>query len=107
MLLVQRVWPKLLGVNRYDVKDFRAHIVPHRDENQVLNDIDRSLWSLNPTTSWSPALRHRRREALFNIIMAVLCKNESLYYYQGFHDVVSIFLLVLEDDYLTFALVEV
>lgn len=102
----QRVWPKLLGVNRYDVKDFRAHIVPHRDENQVLNDIDRSLWSLNPTTSWSPALRHRRREALFNIIMAVLCKNESLYYYQGFHDVVSIFLLVLEDDYLTFALVE-
>ena len=89
------------------MKDFRTYISPHRDEAQVLNDIDRSLWSLNPTASWSSALRHKRREALFNIIMATLCRNESLYYYQGFHDVVSVFLLVLEDDYLTFALVEV
>ena len=103
----QRAWPKLLGVNRCDLIDFRAFVRKHRDQNQILCDIDRSLWSLEPTVSWSSALRHCRRESLYNIILAIVCRNPNLYYYQGFHDIVSAFLLVFEDDYVTFAVVEV
>ena len=62
---------------------------------------------MNQTSSWTKALRYRRREALYNIILAVVSKNNGLYYYQGFHDVVSAFMLVLEDDYLTFAVVDI
>ena len=105
-ILRQRVWPKLLGINRYDVLDFRNLIRPHRDTNQVICDIERSLWSLEETLGWTNSLRDRRRDSLLNIIMALLCTDQSLYYYQGFHDVVSVFLLVLEDDYLTFHAVE-
>jgi hypothetical protein len=36
-----------------------------------------------------------RRDHLSNIIHAILVKNPDLYYYQGFHDFVSIFLLSL------------
>ena len=39
--------------------------------------------------------------------MSILCRHSSLHYYQGYHDVVSVFLLVLEEDHLAFALAEV
>jgi hypothetical protein len=35
---------------------------------------------------------------LNNIIHAVLVKNPDLYYYQGFHDFVSVFLLTLGEN---------
>jgi hypothetical protein len=30
-----RVWPKLLGINRYTVGDYRSYIDPHKDDEQV------------------------------------------------------------------------
>ena len=95
-------------MNRFELKDFRAYVSPtHREKHQIILDIDRSLHSVNQTSSWTKALRYRRREALYNIILAIVSKNDGLYYYQGFHDVVSAFMLVLEDDYLTFAVVDI
>ncbi len=103
----QRVWPKLLGIDRYQIVDFYSQVrYNHRDENQVICDIDRSLWSINESCEWSFQLRERRRMVLFNIVMAVLSRNPQLYYYQGYHDIVGVFLMVLEDDYLTFKVVE-
>lgn len=101
-----RVWPKLLAINRYNVADYTAYIDEHRDDSQVKCDIERSLWNIHHLNSWKENYRERRRKTLSNIIMAILCRNEQLFYYQGFHDLVSIFLLVLEDDHLTFALAE-
>ena len=80
----RRVWPKLLGISKYDVVDFRKYVREHRDTQQVICDVERSLWSLNETLNWTSSLRRRRRESLLAIIMATLCRNKKLYYYQGF-----------------------
>ena len=39
-----------------------------------------------------------RREQLSMIITAVLNQNLDLFYYQGYHDFVSVFLLTLDDN---------
>jgi len=77
-----RVWPKLLSVNRYAIDDFRVYIHKHRDENQVRCDVERSLWSFEPMCYWKDCYRERRRCALFEIIVAIICRNKDLYYYQ-------------------------
>lgn len=46
------------------------------------------------------------RKHVTEIISAILCRDESLHYFQGFHDVASSFLLILEDNALTFAVLE-
>jgi len=98
-----RVWPKLLNVNRYLPSDYRSYIDPHRDDTQVKCDVERSLWNFSHIKTWKDSFRDKRRVALLEIIMAILCRNKSLFYYQGFHDVVSIFLLVMEEDHLAFS----
>lgn len=77
-----RVWPKLLNVNRYLIDDYRSYIDPHRDDTQVSCDVERSLWNFNHISAWKDSFRDKRRKALLSIIMAVLCRNEQLFYYQ-------------------------
>ena len=77
-----RVWPKLLGVNRFDISDYRCFIDPHRDDSQVKVDVERSLWRIDKTLNWREPYREDRRQALCDIIMAVLCRNSDIYYYQ-------------------------
>lgn len=101
-----RVWPKLLGINRYSVPDYRAFIGPHRDLNQVRCDIERSLWNYPETRKWSDLLREKRRDALASMILSILCRHSKLHYFQGYHDVMSVFLLVIEDDHQACALGE-
>lgn len=77
-----RVWPKLLGINRFIIPDYEMDIVAHKDDGQVHLDVERSLWSHEHTIGWSEAFRTKRRRALKDIIMAVLCRNPELHYYQ-------------------------
>lgn len=77
-----RVWPKLLGINRFKIPDYENFIEKHRDDVQVKLDIERSLWCHEHTEIWPEPLRERRRQALKDIIMAVLCRNPNLHYYQ-------------------------
>lgn len=77
-----RVWPKLLGINRFKIPDYETDIVAHKDDGQVNLDVERSLWSHEHTVEWSEAFRTKRRRALKDIIMAVLCRNSELHYYQ-------------------------
>jgi hypothetical protein len=88
-----RIWPKLLAVNRYTIPDYRSFIDPHRDDSQVRCDVDRSLWNFNHIKHWKEAFREKRRKALSDIIMSILCRNPTLYYYQvnnHFHVIISI-----------------
>ena len=39
-----------------------------------------------------------KRTQLRRVIMAILIRNPNLYYYQGFHDFVSVFLLTLDEN---------
>jgi len=77
------VWPKLLGVNRYDTIDFR-HFVDrfHRDTNQINVDVNRSFFSFDASLSMNETVRSRRRAVLSDIITAIVSKNRQLYYYQ-------------------------
>lgn len=77
-----RVWPKLLSVNRYGLDDFKKYIHKHRDENQVRCDVERSLWSFEPMCYWKDSYRESRRASLFEIILAIVCRNKDLHYYQ-------------------------
>lgn len=101
-----RIWPKLLGINRYNVPDYRGFLKPHRDFNQVGCDIDRSLWNYPETNLWSEEFREKRRNALSSMILSILCRHSELHYFQGYHDVMSVFLLTIEDDHLACALGE-
>ena len=105
----QQVWPKLLGVNRYAIVDYRAFItISEADIPDVSVDIERSLWNWDMNKDWIDSKRDLRRKALSDIIRGILLKNrKELSYFQGFHDTVSVFLMVLDDDHLTFALSEV
>jgi hypothetical protein len=103
------VWPALLGITDSDiVSDYRTFADPkHRDAEQVQNDIDRSLWKTDVVTAWNHKRRNHKRRQLQDIILSVLSRNSRLFYFQGFHDIVSVFFLVLEDSVLTMACVEV
>jgi hypothetical protein len=77
-----RVWPKLLGINRFEIPDYRSYIDPHRDDSQVRIDVERSLWRIDKTQNWRDTYREDRRQALCDVIMAVLCRNSDIYYFQ-------------------------
>jgi hypothetical protein len=102
----KKVWPKLIGLNRYDLPDYRTYIDPHCDDSQVRCDVERSLWNYKDVREWDDDHREERRKALSNIIMAVLSRNSNLHYFQGYHDLISVILLVLEEDHLTFSMAE-
>ena len=78
----------------------------HRDASQLRCDIDRSFWSLDCAKHWSKKRMARKRAALSDIITAVLVRNPKLHYFQGFHDIVSVLMLVLNDDILVFGVLE-
>jgi len=101
-----RLWPIILGRNNENIPFYQSYICLHRDNIQVLCDVERSLWHFNQVEEWTENHMKNRRDALHSIIMAILCRNPSLFYYQGFHDFISIFLVILNDDQLAFQLAE-
>uniref|UniRef100_A0A3B4BDD0 TBC1 domain family member 20 n=1 Tax=Periophthalmus magnuspinnatus TaxID=409849 RepID=A0A3B4BDD0_9GOBI len=81
----RKVWPKLLNINVFDLppkpgKDVREN---HRDHNQVLLDVRRSM------------KRFPKGKQLIDIILDVLKCHPQLHYYQGYHDVAVTLLLVV------------
>ncbi|KAK6461553.1 hypothetical protein DFJ63DRAFT_319814 [Scheffersomyces coipomensis] len=82
-------------------------LLPHKDEDQVKLDIQRSFTILNHiqslqshlqnesyTTIFSPSDMNELKKKLLNLIIKILRKYPTLHYYQGFHDIASIILLV-------------
>lgn len=107
--LRRQIWPLLLGIDRQDKVNESNHNTSYldiieglKDDNQIGWDVERSLWAIDVTTLWEEEHRLERRIALSNLIKASLSKDKELFYYQGFHDVVSVFMLVYENDQLVF-----
>ncbi|KAI9906548.1 hypothetical protein PsorP6_004258 [Peronosclerospora sorghi] len=67
----------------------------HRDTAQVEKDVARSLWHYDILQGINESERRSKRRALTRIIMGVLNANDELFYFQGYHDIVSVFLLTL------------
>ncbi|KAG2734200.1 hypothetical protein G9P44_002206 [Scheffersomyces stipitis] len=82
---------------------------PHKDEDQVKLDIQRSFTILNHiqamshqsadsyTTIFSKADIDELKKRLLNLIIKILRKYPCLNYYQGYHDIASIVLLVCNE----------
>ncbi|KPP73853.1 TBC1 domain family member 20-like [Scleropages formosus] len=101
----RKVWPKLLSINIYElpakpVKDAREN---HKDYNQVLLDVRRSMRRF--PKGMRAAQREVLQEQLIDIILDVLQRNPQLHYYQGYHDIVVTFLLVVGER-MSIAMVE-
>lgn len=101
----RKVWPKLLSANVYNLpakpsKDVRED---HKDYRQVVLDVRRSM------RRFPKGMRVDEREVLqeqlIDIILDVLRRNPQLHYYQGYHDIVVTFLLVVGER-MTIALME-
>jgi len=48
----------------------------------------------------------KKKQDLEDMIQAILVRNPDLHYYQGFHDICAVLLIVLMDDKLAFAVAE-
>ncbi|MCJ1291010.1 hypothetical protein MMC34_002552 [Xylographa carneopallida] len=91
-------WPKLLGS---DVSPaFSANVIldwrslpKHKDEDQVRLDVNRSF--IYYPKNESEQQLDRRKGDLSDVITEVLRRHPRLCYFQGFHDIVQVVLLVL------------
>ncbi|XP_041800254.1 TBC1 domain family member 20 isoform X3 [Chelmon rostratus] len=101
----RQVWPRLLNVPLHvlDQEPEKVERENNKDYNQVLLDVQRSLRRFPP--GMPDEQREGLQEELIDIILRVLKRNTQLHYYQGYHDIVVTFLLVLEERLAT-ALVE-
>ncbi|XP_067094280.1 TBC1 domain family member 20 [Osmerus mordax] len=100
-----QVWPRLLNVPTQNLPE-KPEVVErenNKDYNQVLLDVQRSLRRFPP--GMPDEQREGLQEELIDIILRVLKRNPQLHYYQGYHDIVVTFLLVLGERLAT-ALVE-
>lgn len=106
--LRRRVWPKLLGVNRYSSTVNWSEGLGHRDLQQVRMDVERSFQNILVARS-APLSEERiehRRKALERITMTFLEAHPGLYYYQGLNDIFGAILLVLDDERMAYAVCE-
>ncbi|XP_071823507.1 TBC1 domain family member 20-like [Apostichopus japonicus] len=89
----RKAWPKLLNVNPFESIAKDANIKEHRDYDQVVLDVNRSL------KRFPPGMKDDEREVLqdqlVEVIVRVLCENNQLHYYQGYHDICVTFQLVV------------
>ena len=121
--LRQKAWPILLGLARDD-NNHEAEaatssvpwqkLEPHRDEGQVKLDVDRAFvhyparesppldkrphdkeLSANTDIDKSEAEESLQKAELSALIVEVLRRHPHLCYFQGFHDICQVFLLVL------------
>tara|TARA_B110000208_G_C11786826_1_gene435957 strand:- start:1844 stop:3058 length:1215 start_codon:yes stop_codon:yes gene_type:complete len=104
--LRRRVWPLLLGIDRRRRESVPLDLTAHRDSDQVALDINRSLFHFDAMKEVSTAQLLERQAELSTVINTVLCRRPQLHYYQGFHDVCSVALLVCDDKPLASALSE-
>ncbi|KAL8830643.1 MAG: hypothetical protein Q9191_001320 [Dirinaria sp. TL-2023a] len=97
---VRRIaWPVLLGFEPGVPGDIEAErrtawrrLPRHKDEDQVELDVNRSF------IYYPKGMYHRAIEQLSAVIIEVLREHPMLCYFQGFHDIAQVILLVLGAD---------
>ncbi|CAC5396583.1 TBC1D20 [Mytilus coruscus] len=102
----KKVWPKLLKADISDIssKPESSVLEGHRDYNQVVMDVNRTLKRFPP--GMDDDVRLALQDQLIDLIMRVLVNHEELHYYQGYHDICVTILLVVGED-VGFALMDI
>lgn len=91
--LRQKIWRLFLGVEKESLPRLGEDVAHHKDEHQVELDVARSFSSYPENRSLVGGLRHQ----LQRLITSVLRRHPQLSYYQGYHDIAQVILLVYED----------
>ncbi|KAI1339510.1 rab-GTPase-TBC domain-containing protein [Xylariaceae sp. FL0016] len=104
--LRSQAWPILLGFNAdmpgvgptrdgsgTEKPESWQHLPRHQDEDQVKLDVDRSF--VYYPHDDTPAELDDKKAALQELIVEVLRRHSYLHYFQGYHDICQVFLLVL------------
>ena len=89
--LRKRVWSLLLDVT-LDEELNENQIKKHNFSDQIDKDVERSMWKFIRNDTEEEA--EFKRNQLRNIMNNVMIDNPDLYYFQGFHDICTIFLVV-------------
>mmetsp|Transcript_29807 Transcript_29807/g.39172 ORF Transcript_29807/g.39172 Transcript_29807/m.39172 type:complete len:441 (-) Transcript_29807:118-1440(-) len=104
--LRDQAWPKLLQVTSEEGQSFREKIVEHSDTEQVRRDVERSLWHWHRVRRWGHSRLTQKRNKLSDIINAVISAHPGLHYFQGYHDLIGVLLLILSNENVTYAAAE-
>ncbi|KAL0572816.1 hypothetical protein V5O48_009144 [Marasmius crinis-equi] len=98
------IWPKLLFVvgnsedkMKEESADPEGHEEQHRDERQIQLDTDRSF-VLYPDPVDVKKDRESLQEELRKLLVAVFRRRPRLHYFQGYHDIVTVFFLTLPPE---------
>eukprot|EP00126_Sphaerothecum_destruens_P002429 Sdes_comp15868_c0_seq1m4966 len=103
--LRRKIWPLLLEIFPARCSpDFPAHLYAKstaaektaKDAAQIRLDVDRSLRKY--VGDISETKRNKMKGKLFDFIHHIFCKRPKLFYYQGFHDVCSVFFLLFQAE---------
>ncbi|GMM34544.1 GTPase-activating protein [Saccharomycopsis crataegensis] len=96
--LRSQAWPLFLGITNIDdakLYTFAHENAPaHKDESQVLLDINRSFTNYPKDRTQLPSLRVNLELLIFKILR----KYPNLSYYQGYHDIAQLILLVFNNN---------
>ena len=95
-----KVWPKLLGLTTDSdlPSNVPASKLKTSYEHQITVDILRSLNSFDLVKGISQEARRVRALQLTRVITRIVSEDTSLHYFQGFHDICSVFLLVAGEE---------
>ncbi|KAJ6144356.1 hypothetical protein N7470_008251 [Penicillium chermesinum] len=96
--LRQKAWPILLHCDKNSLSDLKPiqDLPPHTDEEQVKLDVDRSfVYYPNDLTEQEIT---EKKDQLEVVILKILRNYPMLCYFQGYHDIVQVFLLVLGEQ---------
>ncbi|SSD59038.1 uncharacterized protein SCODWIG_00799 [Saccharomycodes ludwigii] len=63
-----------------------------KDESQIKLDVERSFHTIS-----DESLRDQYKEYLYEILVEIFKKSQNMHYYQGFHDIISVFVIVFTD----------
>ena len=102
--LRRRAWPYLLGVTsgkeeRETEEEKRSTKGVNVEEqkklaHQIGQDVIRSLYTFEQCKAYSDRERQKKRAVLSALLSKIFAENPDLHYYQGFHDVCTVHLLV-------------
>lgn len=106
--LRRKIYPKLLGINKYTTQVGLVDGASHRDKEQCTCDVLRSFQNIcvHKNVCMSANKIANRRSLLDKIIMTFLVQHPSLYYYQGLNDVFAHVVLIMEDEALSYLVCE-
>jgi len=90
-------WPALCGIGYNVPMEYLRTERPekHNEYAQMIRDVDRSLWAYCKDDE---KLLQSKRKSLLRIMNAILLDHPELNYYQGFHDVCSVCLMVCGEE---------